>query len=74
LSLFLELSSCEIGRRPFVGPADATPAGDQLDALFGGLTVGWPAVIGILLTIRLGAALTAVTSRLAVYHFLKVFD
>lgn len=52
----------------------ATPAGDQFDALFGAVSIGWPVIVGILLTIVLVAALTALTSRLAVYHFLKVFD
>lgn len=56
------------------GQFAATPAGDQLDALFGAFTIGWPTVIGIAITIVLIALLTAITSRLAVYHFLKVFD
>lgn len=52
----------------------ATPAGDQFDALFGGLTVGWAPVAGIVVTILLVAGLTALSSRLAVFRFLKVFD
>jgi cell division transport system permease protein len=52
----------------------ATPAGDQFDALFGAVSIGWSAILGIVLTIILVAILTAVTSRLAVFHFLKVFD
>jgi len=52
----------------------ATPAGDQFDALFGGLSIGWPAFAGIALTVLLVAALTAMSSRLAVFRFLKVFD
>lgn len=52
----------------------ATPAGDQFDALFGGLSVGWTAFVGIALTVLLVAALTAMSSRLAVFRFLKVFD
>jgi len=52
----------------------ATPAGDQFDALFGGISIGWTAFAGIGLTILLVAALTAMSSRLTVFHFLKVFD
>ncbi|MEJ8574903.1 ABC transporter permease [Microbaculum marinum] len=52
----------------------ATPAGDQFDALFGGLSIGWTAFAGIGLTVLLVAALTAMSSRLAVFRFLKVFD
>jgi cell division transport system permease protein len=52
----------------------ATPAGDQFEALFGGLAVGWPAFAGIALTVLLVAALTAMSSRLAVFRFLKIFD
>lgn len=57
-----------------VGQFAATPAGDQIDALFGPMSIGWPAILGILGTIILVALLTAITSRLAVFHFLKVFD
>lgn len=52
----------------------ATPAGDQFDALFAGLSIGWTAFAGIGLTVLLVAALTAMSSRLTVFHFLKVFD
>ncbi|MCT8972263.1 cell division protein FtsX [Microbaculum marinisediminis] len=52
----------------------ATPAGDQFDALFGGISIGWAAFVGIALTVLLVAALTAMSSRLTVFHFLKVFD
>ncbi len=52
----------------------ATPAGDQFDALFGGISIGWSAFAGIGLTILLVAALTAMSSRLTVFHFLKIFD
>lgn len=52
----------------------ATPAGDQFDALFGGLSIGWAPVAGIVVTILLVAGLTALSSRLAVFRFLKVFD
>jgi cell division transport system permease protein len=52
----------------------ATPAGDQFDALFGGISIGWTAFAGIGLTILLVAALTAMSSRLTVFHFLKIFD
>jgi cell division transport system permease protein len=56
------------------GQFSATPAGDQIDALFGALMIDWSAVVGIVLTVVLIALLTAATSRLAVFHFLKVFD
>jgi len=52
----------------------ATPAGDQFDALFGGISIGWSAFAGIGLTVLLVAALTAMSSRLTVFHFLKIFD
>ena len=52
----------------------ATPAGDQFEALFGGLAIGWTAFVGIGLTILLVAVLTAMSSRLAVFRFLKIFD
>lgn len=52
----------------------ATPAGDQIAALFGALSVGWTAFVGIGLTVLLVAALTALTSRITVFRFLKVFD
>lgn len=52
----------------------ATPAGDQFDALFGALSVGWTAFLGIGLTVILVAALAAMTSRITVFRFLRVFD
>ncbi len=52
----------------------ATPAGDQIAALFGALSVGWTAFAGIGLTVLLVAALTALTSRITVFRFLRVFD
>ena len=59
----------------FVGREfSATPAGDQIDALFGAFGFGWDAVLAICFTVLLVAILTALTSRLAVFNFLKVFD
>ncbi len=52
----------------------ATPAGDQFDALFGAVSIGWTPVLGILATILVIAVLTALTSRIAVFRFLRVFD
>lgn len=60
--------------RWIVDQFSATPAGDQFDALFGAVAMDWTTVFGIMLTILLVAGLTAITSRLAVFHFLKVFD
>lgn len=56
------------------GQFSATPVGTQIDAMFGSLSIGWPTIGGIVLTVLLVAGLTALTSRLAVFHFLRVFD
>ncbi|MGE0233252.1 MAG: cell division protein FtsX [Flavobacteriaceae bacterium] len=52
----------------------ATPAGDQIGALFGNLTVGPGAYVAVVATLVLIALLTGLTSRWAVYRFLEVFD
>ena len=52
----------------------ATPAGDQIDALFGAFAIGWAGYTGVVLTVLVISLLTAITSRLTVYRFLKVFD
>jgi len=52
----------------------ATPAGDQFDALFGAVSVGWTTFAGVVLTVLLVAVLTALTSRITVFGFLRVFD
>lgn len=54
----------------FGGP----PAESQFDALFGSVAIGWTALVGIVLTVLFVAILTAVTSRIAVFRFLRVFD
>ncbi|ESR23905.1 cell division protein FtsX [Lutibaculum baratangense] len=52
----------------------STAAGSQLDAMFGTFAFGWDAVLAIGATVVLVAVLTSLTSRLAVFGFLKVFD
>lgn len=42
----------------------------QLDILFGGFTLGWAGIVGILAIIPAIAGLTAITSRMAVHQFL----
>ena len=59
----------------FVGREfSATPAGDQIEAMFGAFGFGWDAVLAIGFTVLLVAVLTALTSRLAVFSYLRVFD
>lgn len=52
----------------------ATPAGDQIVALFGNLSVGPGAYGAVVATLVVIALLTGLTSRWAVYRFLEVFD
>lgn len=52
----------------------ATPAGDQIEALFGALTVGPNAYLAIAAVVAVVATLTALTSRYTVYRFLEVFS
>lgn len=49
----------------------ASPAGDQIEAMFGGFDIGWRGYGGIGLIVLLVSALTAVVSRLTVKHFLS---
>lgn len=56
------------------GEFSTSPAGDQIDAMFGAFGFGWNAVLAIAFTVLLVAFITALTSRLAVFSFLKVFD
>lgn len=44
----------------------ATPEGDQVQALFGSFSIGWPGYLGILAVIGMVALLAAATSRLTV--------
>ena len=48
-----------------------SPAGDQIEAMFGSFDIGWRGYASISLIIFLVAALTAVVSRLTVKHFLS---
>jgi cell division transport system permease protein len=48
-----------------------SPAGDQIEAMFGGFDIGWRGYAAIGLIAFLVAALTAVVSRLTVKHFLS---
>jgi len=48
-----------------------TPAADQIEALFGTLSIGWPGYGGAAATVLLVAGLTAVTSRAAVMAALR---
>ncbi len=66
--------ACFGGLRWLRSEFSATPAGDQIDAMFGAFGFGWDAVLAIGFTVLLVAILTALTSRLAVFSFLKVFD
>jgi cell division transport system permease protein len=49
----------------------ASPAGDQIEAMFGGFDIGWRGYGAIGLIALLVSALTAVVSRLTVKHFLS---
>jgi cell division transport system permease protein len=48
-----------------------SPAGDQIEAMFGGFDIGWAGYAAIGLIAFLVAALTAIVSRLTVKHFLS---
>ncbi len=52
----------------------ATPEADQISALFGSFAIGWTGYGGVLLTVVLVGAVTAVTSRLTVTHQLAAID
>lgn len=66
--------ACFAGLRWVEAEFRATPAGDQVEAMFGTFGFGWDAFLAIVFTVILVALLTALTSRLAVFSFLKVFD
>jgi cell division transport system permease protein len=49
----------------------ASPAGDQIEAMFGSFDIGWRGYAAIGVIALLVAALTAIASRLTVKHFLS---
>lgn len=52
----------------------ATPGADQTTVLFGSISIGWDAYLGVLLTILAIAALTMVTARLTVLKSIREID
>ena len=52
----------------------ATPGADQATALFGSISIGWGAFVGILLTVLIVAALTTLTARLTVMRTIHEID
>jgi cell division transport system permease protein len=49
----------------------ASPAGDQIEAMFGSFEIGWRGFAAIALIVLVVSVLTAVASRLTVKHFLS---
>jgi cell division transport system permease protein len=49
----------------------ATPAGDEVEALFGSFAIGWQGFAAIAAAVILIAAITGATSRITVYHVLR---